>query len=83
MVTDKRFFDLFRKYDGFKKNEIKMKRPTQLMEVLELAREILHEQQVSIPCSLFAYCALVERRISNIVYVFGGFSYSLAVRMKR
>uniref|UniRef100_A0A9J2Q7P3 Inositol hexakisphosphate and diphosphoinositol-pentakisphosphate kinase n=1 Tax=Ascaris lumbricoides TaxID=6252 RepID=A0A9J2Q7P3_ASCLU len=46
VVTDKRFFDLFRKYDGFKKNEIKMKRPTQLMEVLELAREILHEQQM-------------------------------------
>lgn len=46
VVTDQRFFDLFKKYDGYSKNEIKMKRPTQLMEVLELAREILHEQQV-------------------------------------
>ncbi|VDK43673.1 unnamed protein product [Anisakis simplex] len=46
VVTDGRFFELFRKYDGFKKNEIKMKRPTQLMEVLELARQILHEQQM-------------------------------------
>ncbi|VDN32950.1 unnamed protein product [Gongylonema pulchrum] len=45
IVTDQRFFDLFKKYDGCSKNEIKMKRPTQLMEVLELAREILHEQQ--------------------------------------
>lgn len=46
VVTDQRFFDLFKKYNGFNKNEIKMKRPNQLMEVLELAREILHEQQV-------------------------------------
>ncbi len=39
-----RLFELFKKYDGLKKNEIKMKRPTQLMEVLELARSILHEK---------------------------------------
>ncbi|VDD91712.1 unnamed protein product [Enterobius vermicularis] len=47
VVTDERFFDLFRKYNGFEKNEIKMKRPQQLLEVLELARQILQEQQVS------------------------------------
>uniref|UniRef100_A0A0R3RT95 Inositol hexakisphosphate and diphosphoinositol-pentakisphosphate kinase n=1 Tax=Elaeophora elaphi TaxID=1147741 RepID=A0A0R3RT95_9BILA len=46
VVTDQRFFDLFKKYNEFNKNEIKMKRPNQLMEVLELAREILHELQV-------------------------------------
>uniref|UniRef100_A0A1I7XMS6 Inositol hexakisphosphate and diphosphoinositol-pentakisphosphate kinase n=1 Tax=Heterorhabditis bacteriophora TaxID=37862 RepID=A0A1I7XMS6_HETBA len=45
VVHDERFFTLFKKYDGFKKSEIKMKRPNQLMEVLELAREILGEQQ--------------------------------------
>ncbi|MFH4977744.1 hypothetical protein AB6A40_004453 [Gnathostoma spinigerum] len=45
VVTDERFFDLFKKYGGVDKHEIKMKRPNQLMEVLELAREILHEQQ--------------------------------------
>ncbi|VDN02137.1 unnamed protein product [Thelazia callipaeda] len=46
VVTDQRFFDLFKKYNGFSENEIKMKRPNQLMEVLELAREILHEQMI-------------------------------------
>uniref|UniRef100_A0A1I7ZMN2 Inositol hexakisphosphate and diphosphoinositol-pentakisphosphate kinase n=1 Tax=Steinernema glaseri TaxID=37863 RepID=A0A1I7ZMN2_9BILA len=45
VVTDERFFDLFRKYDGDTKKEIKMKRPTQLMEVLALARAILQENQ--------------------------------------
>lgn len=49
IVHDERFFALFKKYDGFKKNEIKMKRPNQLMEVLELAREILAEHIVSVP----------------------------------
>lgn len=45
-VNDERFFGLFKKYDGMKKKEIKMKRPNQLMEVLELIRLILSEQQV-------------------------------------
>uniref|UniRef100_A0A1I7U5V0 Inositol hexakisphosphate and diphosphoinositol-pentakisphosphate kinase n=1 Tax=Caenorhabditis tropicalis TaxID=1561998 RepID=A0A1I7U5V0_9PELO len=45
VVTDQRFFDLFEKYDGYKKNEIKMKKPNQLMEVLELARALVIEKQ--------------------------------------
>ncbi|KAI1731176.1 histidine phosphatase superfamily (branch 2) domain-containing protein [Ditylenchus destructor] len=45
IVDDERFFKLFKKYDGMRKKEIKMKRPTQLMEVLELIRQILAEQQ--------------------------------------
>lgn len=46
IVHDERFFNLFKKYDGMKKKEIKMKKPNQLMEVLELIRLILSEQQV-------------------------------------
>uniref|UniRef100_A0A8R1IIL5 Inositol hexakisphosphate and diphosphoinositol-pentakisphosphate kinase n=3 Tax=Caenorhabditis japonica TaxID=281687 RepID=A0A8R1IIL5_CAEJA len=45
IVTDQRFFDLFEKYEGYKKNEIKMKKPNQLMEVLELARALVLEKQ--------------------------------------
>ncbi|CAB3408872.1 unnamed protein product [Caenorhabditis bovis] len=45
IVTDQRFFELFEKYDGYKKNEIKMKKPNQLMEVLELARSLVAEKQ--------------------------------------
>ncbi|GMT30312.1 hypothetical protein PFISCL1PPCAC_21609, partial [Pristionchus fissidentatus] len=45
IVTDDRFFALFRKYDGIKKNEIKMKKPNQLTEVLELSKELLCENQ--------------------------------------
>jgi hypothetical protein len=35
-ITDDRFFQMFKKYDGVRKREIKMKRPNQLMEVLEI-----------------------------------------------
>uniref|UniRef100_A0AC34QRI8 Inositol hexakisphosphate and diphosphoinositol-pentakisphosphate kinase n=1 Tax=Panagrolaimus sp. JU765 TaxID=591449 RepID=A0AC34QRI8_9BILA len=43
LVNDDRFFELFHKYDGKEKQEIKMKKPNQLMEVLELCRQMLHE----------------------------------------
>lgn len=46
IVSDDRFFALFKKYDGTRRKEIKMKRPNQLMEVLDLIRVILSEQQV-------------------------------------
>lgn len=46
VVEDERFFALFHKNGGVNKKEIKMKRPNQLMEVLELTKQILVEQQV-------------------------------------
>lgn len=42
-VRHPKFFDLFRKYDGFKKGELKLKRPNQLQEVLDIARDLLHD----------------------------------------
>jgi inositol hexakisphosphate/diphosphoinositol-pentakisphosphate kinase len=43
MVSDPRFYKLFKKYDGVQKREIKLKRPAQLMEILELIRALLNE----------------------------------------
>lgn len=43
IVNDVRFFKLFKKYDGIQQREIKLKRPNQLMEILELIRAILNE----------------------------------------
>jgi inositol hexakisphosphate/diphosphoinositol-pentakisphosphate kinase len=42
-VNDARFFKLFKKYSGVQQREIKLKRPAQLMEILELIRAILNE----------------------------------------
>ena len=45
LITDNffRFFDLFEKYNGFKAGQLKLKRPKQLQEVLDIARFLLVE----------------------------------------
>ncbi|XP_078606082.1 inositol hexakisphosphate and diphosphoinositol-pentakisphosphate kinase 2-like isoform X7 [Branchiostoma floridae x Branchiostoma japonicum] len=42
-VRHPKFFDVFRKYGGFKKGKLKLKRPQQLQEILDVARYLLHE----------------------------------------
>ena len=36
-----RFIELFKKYDGFDEKKLKLKRPKQLQEVLDIARDLL------------------------------------------
>ena len=40
-----RFFDIFEKYDGYKQGHVKLKRPKQLQEILDIARSLLAEIQ--------------------------------------
>lgn len=40
-----RFFEIFEKYDGYKHGHIKLKRPKQLQEILDIARFLLSEIQ--------------------------------------
>ncbi|KRY74411.1 Inositol hexakisphosphate and diphosphoinositol-pentakisphosphate kinase [Trichinella pseudospiralis] len=40
-VSHKKFFDLFSTYDGYKWGELKLKRPAQLQEVLDIVRYLL------------------------------------------
>ncbi|XP_069748510.1 inositol hexakisphosphate and diphosphoinositol-pentakisphosphate kinase 2 isoform X6 [Narcine bancroftii] len=42
-VRHQRFFDLFEKYNGHKVGKIKLKKPKQLQEVLDIARHLLAE----------------------------------------
>ncbi|XP_033125295.1 inositol hexakisphosphate and diphosphoinositol-pentakisphosphate kinase 2-like isoform X2 [Anneissia japonica] len=44
-VKHPKFFQLFEKYDGMTKGKIKLKRPKQLQEVLDVARYLLEELQ--------------------------------------
>ena len=46
VVNDPRFFQLFREHGNPKKSEVKLKKPNQLNQVLNLARAILSEKQV-------------------------------------
>lgn len=38
-----RFFEIFEKYDGYKHGHIKLKRPKQLQEILDIARFLLSQ----------------------------------------
>lgn len=41
MLSTRRFIELFRKYNGFDEHKLKLKKPTQLQEVLNIARDLL------------------------------------------
>lgn len=42
-VRHQKFFDLFEKCDGYKSGKLKLKKPKQLQEVLDIARQLLME----------------------------------------
>jgi len=42
-VRHQKFFEIFQKYDGYKKLSIKLKRPKQLQEILDISRYLLSE----------------------------------------
>ncbi|XP_035824670.1 inositol hexakisphosphate and diphosphoinositol-pentakisphosphate kinase 2 [Aplysia californica] len=44
-VKNKKFFELFEKYGGFKTGHLKLKKPKQLQEVLDIVRHLLAEGQ--------------------------------------
>ncbi|XP_025089827.1 inositol hexakisphosphate and diphosphoinositol-pentakisphosphate kinase 2-like isoform X4 [Pomacea canaliculata] len=46
-VKNKLFFELFEKYGGFKSGNLKLKRPKQLQEVLDIVRQLLADGTVT------------------------------------
>ena len=40
-VKHPRFFEVFKKYGGYKAGHVKLKKPTQLQEILDISRELL------------------------------------------
>lgn len=40
-VTHQKFFDVFKKYGGYKAGHVKLKKPQQLQEILDISRELL------------------------------------------
>ncbi|KRT83754.1 Phosphatase [Oryctes borbonicus] len=44
-VRHPKFFEIFEKYDGYKQGHVKLKRPKQLQEILDIARSLLAEIQ--------------------------------------
>ncbi|KAL0268246.1 UNVERIFIED_CONTAM: hypothetical protein PYX00_010269 [Menopon gallinae] len=46
-VRHPKFFEIFEKYNGYKNGHVKLKRPKQLQEILDIARSLLSEIQHS------------------------------------
>lgn len=46
-VRHPKFFEIFEKYDGYKKLSIKLKKPKQLQEILDISRYLLTEIQLN------------------------------------
>nr|CAD7256131.1 unnamed protein product [Timema shepardi] len=44
-VRHPKFFEIFEKYNGYKDGHVKLKRPKQLQEILDIARSLLNEIQ--------------------------------------
>ncbi|KFW90157.1 Inositol hexakisphosphate and diphosphoinositol-pentakisphosphate kinase 1, partial [Phalacrocorax carbo] len=57
-VKHPRFFELFEKYDGYKTGKLKLKKPEQLQEVLDIARQLVVELGTHSDCEIdsFVYC---------------------------
>lgn len=45
-VKHKKFFELFEKYQGYKNGHLKLKKPKQLQEVLDIVRFLLNENKI-------------------------------------
>lgn len=48
-LQQKRFWELFRKYNGYQTGELKLKKPQQLQEVLDSCRYLLAELNTGTP----------------------------------
>ncbi|XP_074614886.1 inositol hexakisphosphate and diphosphoinositol-pentakisphosphate kinase 2-like isoform X2 [Acropora palmata] len=48
-VRHPRFIELFKKYNGFDEHKLKLKRPAQLQEVLDIARDLLADIKEGMP----------------------------------
>ncbi|KFW06936.1 Inositol hexakisphosphate and diphosphoinositol-pentakisphosphate kinase 1, partial [Fulmarus glacialis] len=60
-VKHPRFFELFEKYDGYKTGKLKLKKPEQLQEVLDIARQLVVDLGTHSDCE-------IEERKSKLEY---------------
>jgi inositol hexakisphosphate/diphosphoinositol-pentakisphosphate kinase len=74
-VSNQLFFDLFQKYDGYKDNSLKLKRPAQLQEVLDIARTLIKEcQELNVQTLPTKETKLKLQQLKNVLEMYGHFS---------
>uniref|UniRef100_A0A8C5FCF7 Inositol hexakisphosphate and diphosphoinositol-pentakisphosphate kinase n=1 Tax=Gadus morhua TaxID=8049 RepID=A0A8C5FCF7_GADMO len=67
------FFDLFEKCDGYKTGKLKLKKPKQLQEVLDIARQLLVEIGLKTDCEIEESKAKLEQ-LKTVLEMYGHFS---------
>ncbi|KAM9456489.1 inositol hexakisphosphate and diphosphoinositol-pentakisphosphate kinase 2 [Clarias gariepinus] len=72
-VRHQRFFDLFEKYDGYKSGKLKLKKPKQLQEVLDTARQLLVELGQNNDTEIEESKAKLEQ-LKTVLEMYGHFS---------
>ncbi|XP_067829596.1 inositol hexakisphosphate and diphosphoinositol-pentakisphosphate kinase 2 isoform X5 [Heptranchias perlo] len=72
-VRHPKFFDLFEKYEGYKTGKLKLKKPKQLQEVLDITRELLAELGQHNDCEIEEKKSKLEQ-LKTVLEMYGHFS---------
>uniref|UniRef100_A0A8C6JE71 Inositol hexakisphosphate and diphosphoinositol-pentakisphosphate kinase n=1 Tax=Melopsittacus undulatus TaxID=13146 RepID=A0A8C6JE71_MELUD len=72
-VKHPRFFELFEKYDGYKTGKLKLKRPEQLQEVLDIARQLVVDLGTHSDCEIEERKSKLEQ-LKSVLEMYGHFS---------
>ncbi|XP_075063972.1 inositol hexakisphosphate and diphosphoinositol-pentakisphosphate kinase 1 isoform X12 [Mixophyes fleayi] len=72
-VRHTRFFELFEHYDGYKTGKLKLKKPEQLQEVLDIARLLLSELGTHNDCEIEERKSKLEQ-LKTVLEMYGHFS---------
>lgn len=73
-VRHQKFFEIFEKYDGYKKGHVKLKRPKQLQEILDIARLLLSEIQQKIAEPEIEEKQSKLEQLKSVLEMYGHFS---------
>ncbi|TSK28087.1 Inositol hexakisphosphate and diphosphoinositol-pentakisphosphate kinase 1 [Bagarius yarrelli] len=72
-VRNALFFDLFEEYGGYKTGKLKLKKPKQLQEVLDIARQLLAELGQHTDCEIEEKKSKLEQ-LKTVLEMYGHFS---------
>ncbi|XP_047219094.1 inositol hexakisphosphate and diphosphoinositol-pentakisphosphate kinase 2 isoform X12 [Girardinichthys multiradiatus] len=72
-VRNPMFFDLFEKYEGYKTGKLKLKKPKQLQEVLDITRQLLIELGQHNDCEIEEKKSKLEQ-LKTVLEMYGHFS---------
>ncbi|CAI5672163.1 unnamed protein product [Oreochromis niloticus] len=72
-VRNPMFFDLFEKYGGYKTGKLKLKKPKQLQEVLDITRQLLAEIGQQNDCEIEEKKSKLEQ-LKTVLEMYGHFS---------